>query len=587
MCGIIGFIGKEDGPEISVKGLKTLEYRGYDSWGIAFPKGNNLEIIKAVGKLEDEDVNRISLLKSNICIGHTRWATHGAVTKVNAHPHVSNNNQIAVVHNGIIENFQYLRDFLQNEGYKFKTETDTEIIPNLIEYYMKEQNFEEAIKSALMRLEGSYAIVAIHTKENLLIGSKNNSPLVLGIGSNEYFLASDVPAFLEHTNNVVFLEDKDFITISNNGSRMCNLNDNEIIIPEIKKIEWNLEQAKLGVFDHFMIKEINEQKFTIKRAIEHDPHLIKNITEMINNAFGVFLIGCGTSYHSCISASYLFSKIAKKHVNVILASEFRNYENFLTPKTLVIAVSQSGETADVLDAVKFAKKHHCRIISIVNVMGSTLTRISDLVVLMNAGPEICVLSTKSYTSQLTILTLLAYSCADRLNDGKLLIQKVCDNIDNIIYDNVEKLKHLASRLKDSKSIFLIGRDLAYPSALEGALKIKEVSYIHAEGFAGGELKHGTIALIDEAVPVMIFCTEMTRDLIVSNAMEVKARGAYTIGIGSRNNEAFDYFIQVPDFGDANPITMIIPVQILAYYLALERGCDPDRPRNLAKSVTVK
>ena len=587
MCGIIGFIGKEYGPKFTVEGLKTLEYRGYDSWGIAFPEDNDFKIVKDVGKLGGEDFDRIVSLKSDICMGHTRWATHGTVTKVNAHPHVSNNNQIAVVHNGIIENFQYLRYFLQNEGYKFKTETDTEVIPNLIEYYMKEQNFEEATKSALNILEGSYAIIAMHAKENTLIGSRDNSPLVLGIGDNEYFLASDVPAFLEHTNKVIFLEDKDFITINNNSFEIYNLGSNETIVPEIKKIEWNLEQAKLGIFDHFMIKEINEQKFTIKSSIEQDPHLIKNVTEMINNAFGVFLVGCGTSYHACVSASYLFSKIARKHVNVTLASEFRNYENFLTPKTLIIAVSQSGETADLLDAVKFAKKHHCSIISIVNVVGSTLTRVSDLVIFMNAGPEICVLSTKSYTSQLAIFTLLIYSCADRLKDVKELIQKACDSVDNIINNNVEKLKDLATKLKDSKSIFLIGRDLAYPSALEGALKIKEVSYIHAEGFAGGELKHGTIALIDEAVPVLTFCTDVTRDLIINNAMEVKARGAYTIGIGSINNEAFNYFIQIPDFGDANPITMIIPVQMLAYYLALERGCNPDRPRNLAKSVTVK
>lgn len=587
MCGIVGFIGKEDGPKITIEGLKTLEYRGYDSWGIALVRDNNLEIIKNVGKLNGEEFNNLAPIKSDFCIGHTRWATHGSVTKTNAHPHVSNNNQIAVVHNGIIENFQYLRDFLQSEGYKFKTETDTEVIPILIEYYMKNQSFEDATKSALKRLEGSYAIIAIHANEEKLIGARNNSPLVFGIGDNKYFLASDVPAFLEHTNKVVFLEDEDFIVVDKTGFKLYNLENDEIIIPEIKKIEWNLEQAKLGLFDHFMIKEINEQKFTIKRAIEQDPNLINQVTDMINNAFGVFFVGCGTSYHACISASYLFSKVAKKHVNVVLASEFRSYEHFLTPKTLVIAVSQSGETADLLDAVKFAKKHHCNILSIVNVIGSTLTRISDLVVLMNSGPEICVLSTKSYTSQLAIFTLLAYSCADRLKDGKELIQKVCDSVDDIIYDSVEKLKELAGKIKDSKNMFLIGRDLAYPSALEGALKIKEVSYIHAEGFAGGELKHGTIALIDEGIPVIVFCTDNTRSLILSNAMEVKARGAYTIGIGSINNTAFDYFIQIQDFGDANPITMIIPVQILAYYLALERGCDPDHPRNLAKSCTVK
>lgn len=587
MCGIIGYMGHDRGPLIIERGLKSLEYRGYDSWGIAFPEKDKIKVIKRVGKLQGKDFESLKDLKANICIGHSRWATHGSVNETNAHPHLSNNGQIAVAHNGIIENFQDLKYFLQREGYIFKSDTDTEVIPVLIEYYMQSQIFEEATKSALERLHGSYAVVVINVKENKLIGARKNSPLVLGIGDNEFYLASDVPAFLENTNKVVFLEDNEFVTINDNNFHIINLETKEEVIPEIKIIEWNLEQAKLGDFDHFMIKEINEQKFTIKRAVEQDPHLIKQVTDMINNAYGVFLVGCGTSYHACVSASYLFSTIAKKHVNVVLASEFRNYEHFLTPKTLIIAVSQSGETADLLDAVKFSRKHHCNIISITNVVGSTLTRISDLTILMNAGPEICVLSTKSYTSELAILMLLAYSCADKLKEGKELIEKVSKSIDSLIYENVDQFKKLIPKMKDSNNIFLIGRGLAYPSALEGALKIKEVSYIHAEGFAGGELKHGTIALIEDGVPVIVLCTNETRELIISNAMEVKARGAYTIGVGSINNEAFDFFVKVPDFGNANPIIMIIPIQILAYYLALSKECDPDKPRNLAKSVTVK
>lgn len=336
-----------------------------------------------------------------------------------------------------------------------------------------------------------------------------------------------------------------------------------------------------------MLKEINEQKFTIKKATAQPPSLIQKATEMFNQAKGIFFIGCGTSFNACVSAAYVFAHTAGIHVNTVLASEFRNYEKFLTDKSLVVALSQSGETADLLDAIRTAKRKKCQTISVVNVVGSTLTRLCDLNIMMNSGPEICVLSTKSYTSQLAILLMLAYSVNGRLKEGKALIKKASENVSHVIDNNLETLESLAGELKENRDFFLIGRDLAYPSALEGALKIKEVSYIHAEGFAGAELKHGTIALIDRGVPVIVLSTERTRNLILSNAMEVKARGAYLIGIDSVDNELFDHFIKVPDAGHANPILMIIPIQIFAYYLALARGCDPDKPRNLAKSVTVK
>jgi glucosamine--fructose-6-phosphate aminotransferase (isomerizing) len=353
------------------------------------------------------------------------------------------------------------------------------------------------------------------------------------------------------------------------------------------EINWTVEQAKKGNFPHFMLKEITDQKLTVKRAVEQDSELVKTAIKMMNDAVGIFFVGCGTSYHACVSASYEFSHVAKKHVNVVLASEFRNYEDFLNDKTLVVAVSQSGETADLLDAVRIAKQHKVKILSIVNVMGSTLTRMSDETIMMNSGPEICVLSTKSYTSQLAILLMLAYGIAGKIETGKKMIKDASDKIEKIIDINLETLKSVANKIKDSKDLFLIGRDLAYPSALEGALKIKEVSYIHAEGFAGGELKHGTIALIEKDVPVIVLATEKTRKFILSNAAEVKARGGYIIGIDSLNNEIYDYHIQIPELNSANPILMIIPVQILAYYLALARNLDPDKPRNLAKSVTVK
>ncbi len=585
MCGIIGYFGNGKGSSVVMHGLKLLEYRGYDSWGIAFVQEDGFFIKKAVGKINGSEIENISKMPSNIALGHTRWATHGGITEINTHPHFSSDQHIAVVHNGIIENFQNLKKFLIDEGYIFKSETDTEVIPLLIEYFMRNHTFLEAFKLTLDRLEGSYSILV--SDGNILVGARNGSPLVLGIGNGEYFLASDVPAFLIHTNKVVFLEDYDLLVLDNNGYILSNIKQEDEIVRDVKSVDWNIEQAKLDAFPHFMLKEIYEQKFTIKRAIEQDAEIMNIATKMIQQSFGVFFVGCGTSYHACVSASYVFSKVAKKHVNVVLASEFRNYEHFLTHNTLIVAVSQSGETADLLDAVDFAKKHQCKILSIVNVVGSTLTRIADQNILMQAGPEICVLSTKSYTSQLALLILLAYSCVDKLKEGKNIVQKVSDNVELIINSNIKNLRDLADKIKDSKSIFLIGRELAYPSALEGALKIKEVSYIHAEGFAGGELKHGTIALVEKGTPVIVLCTENTKKLILSNAMEVKSRGAYVIGLSEKPNEIFDYFIPVPPFSLGDPIIFIIPIQILAYYLAIARGCDPDKPRNLAKSVTVK
>jgi glucosamine--fructose-6-phosphate aminotransferase (isomerizing) len=583
MCGIIGYKGPRNGNLVVLAGLKSLEYRGYDSWGIANKTGK-INLFKKTGKIGE--IQNIDLPESGIAIGHTRWSTHGGVTDINAHPHLSMNGSIAAVHNGIVENFQELKKFLEAQGIRFMSQTDTEIIPNFIEYFMKQgDGFKEAFRKTLLKLEGSYAVAAINNNTEQILFGRQGSPLVLGIGDGEFFVASDVPAFLQHTNKVIYLDDGEFGCIDV-GIEVFDLNGNRKE-KDIKEINWTVEQAQKGDYAHFMLKEINEQKFTIKRAIEQDPELISKVTNMINKAYGVFFVGCGTSYHACVSAGYEFAEIAKKHVNVVLASEFRNYEDFLTDKTLMIAVSQSGETADVLDAVKIAKEKGVKIIAIVNVMGSTLTRLADETIMMNAGPEICVLSTKSYTSQLAILLLLAYSAAGRLEEGRALIEKGCSYAGQIVDENLEKLKKLAELTRDNHDYFLIGRDLAFPSALEGALKIKEVSYIHAEGFAGAELKHGTIALIDKGVPVVTLVTSKTRRLILSNAMEIKARGGYIIGIDSENNELYDYHVHVPDVGQANPILMIIPIQILAYYLALARNCDPDKPRNLAKSVTVK
>ncbi|MEM7825602.1 MAG: glutamine--fructose-6-phosphate transaminase (isomerizing), partial [Candidatus Aenigmatarchaeota archaeon] len=496
--------------------------------------------------------------------------------------------KIAVVHNGIIENYQEFKDFLKKEGFVFYSETDTEVIPNLIEYEMRKgKNFEEACKDAFKNIEGNYAILAIHEDEKKIIAARNGSPLVIGVGNGEYFASSDIPAFLEFTQNVIYLHDKDFVVLSEE-MKFYNIDEEREVKREVKSVEWKLEQVKKGNFEHYMLKEIFEQVETIQRSINQDEKILRRISRKIKEADRVFLIGCGTSYYACLTASYLFSKIAKRYVDAVLASEFLNYEGFLTEKTLVIAVSQSGETVDVLEAIKTAKKKRSKVISIVNVVGSSLHRNSDQALLMNAGPEICVLSTKTYTSQLAILTLLAYALAGKYEEGRNKLKYLWNLIYNLTSESMrEHLKIIAERLKDKEHLFLIGRGLQYPTALEAALKIKEVSYIHAEAFAGGELKHGTIALIENGTPCIVFVSEENEKEIISNAYEIKARGGYIIGISSKRNEVFDFWIKVPEVGETNPICQIIPIQILAYQLAVLRGYDPDKPRNLAKAVCVK
>jgi len=536
----------------------------------------------------DFEVMKNSNFIANCLVTHnSRWATHGAVTKENAHPHLSNNRRIAVVHNGIIENYQELKEFLISKGFRFYTQTDTEVIPNLIEYFMNQRNFFDATKLALNKLEGSYAIVALHEGEDKIIAARKDSPLVIGVGNKEYFVASDIPAFLEYTKNVIYLEERDLV-ILDDKIRIFNLDKNSFFKRPVNTIEWDLEQVKKGNFEHYMLKEITEQAESINKAIEQDEKIIKEVADCIRNAKGIYLVGCGSSYHACLSASYKFSKIAKKHVNVALASEFSNFKDFLIPESLVVAVSQSGETADVLSAIRTAKEKGAKVISIVNVRGSSLTRESDKALMMNSGPEICVLSTKTYTSQLVILTLLAYSLVRRYEEGKRKLRDLVNYIYYLTSRNArDYIRKIAKKIKNSEHIYTIGRDLQYPTSLEAALKIKEVSYIHAEGFAGGELKHGTIALIERGTPCVVFSSKETEKEIVSNAIELKTRGAYIIGIGHENNEVFDFFIKVREAEEANSICQIIPIQILAYQLAVLRGYDPDRPRNLAKSVTVK
>ena len=578
MCGILGYMGPKNGTLIVHEGLKALAYRGYDSWGVAVHDGKGIVIQKGVG-----DITNTShlALQSNRVIGHTRWATHGGVTKENAHPHFNKEQTICAVHNGIIENNDELKLALEQKGYTFVSQTDTEIIPHLIDFYLKQgKSFGEAFEAMLAKLEGSYAILATHAAENSMMFARNGSPLVLGLGQNEYFVSSDIPSFLPHTKTIVQLEDGDCgsitdkITIHNNG---------KLVERRPSTAPWDVEVAKKGSYPHFMIKEINEQPLTIRKALNQPAELIKQTASLLQNASTVFLIGCGTSYNACATANYQFSKAGKQTIPV-LASEFEQKKPFIDEKTVVIAVSQSGETADVIDAVKMAKQKKAILIAIVNVPSSTLARISDIVIPMNSGPELSVISTKTCTSQLAIMYLLAFTIAKK-DTG--ILAEAADAALHVLQQHQKDMPGLAKKIANAKSIFCLGRNSLSQIAREAALKIKEVSYLHAEGMPAGELKHGSIALIEEGVPVITFADDETRALTTSNAMEVKARGAFVIGVDSKPSPAYDYHIQIPSLDAATPMLALLPIQLLSYYLAVERGCDPDKPRNLAKSVTVR
>jgi glucosamine--fructose-6-phosphate aminotransferase (isomerizing) len=586
MCGIIGYVGNRKASTILLKGLKNLEYRGYDSAGIAINHTTgHTEVRKSAGKIEEIGRHlNFESIEGNIGIAHTRWATHGAVTDENAHPHTDCEGKIAVVHNGIIENYKELKELLISKGHRFTSGTDSEVIAHLIEENLN-YGFENACMKAFSSLKGSYAILAVKEDEAKIVGARKDSPLVLGIAEHGIFLASDIPSFLEWTNKVMYLNNYDFIIAENGGVKVYN--EGKEVLRQIDTIGWDIEEAKKGEFKHFMMKEMSEQAETVMRALLQDKNTVMDIADEIKNAFGVFFVGCGSSYHACLAGSYLFSRIAKVHVNSVLASEFENYEHFLTDRTLAFAVSQSGETADVLFAVRAAKSKGSKVIGITNVMGSSLTMEGHALIMMHSGPEICVLSTKTYTSQVVLMTLLAYAVAGKYEEGLKKIGGLYLDIYNLTSRTMrDSLAKLAEILRDKWDIYLIGRGLQYTTALEAALKIKEVSYIHAEAFAGGELKHGPLALIEDGTPCIVFVSAENKSKILSNAEEVKSRGGYIIGVSSEQDDLFDFWIKVPEAEELNPIIQIIPMQVLAYELAVLRGLDPDKPRNLAKSVTV-
>lgn len=589
MCGIFAYLGqRNNAAEFVIEGLKSLEYRGYDSWGVAYDEGKKLGIYRQIGKISDYDPEKTKFPESTMALGHSRWATHGGVTVANAHPHANADSTIAIVHNGIIENFEELKKELIEKGYEFKSQTDSEVIAHLISDYHRSMDFEQAAKEAMKRLDGRFAVLAMKAGDRKIIAARRGSPLIVGIGKNEYFVASDIPAFLEYTRKVMYLDDNQLVVL-NNGPHFFDIATGESLEKRVVEINWKAEFAEKGNFPHFMIKEIMEQKDTIYRAINQDDGEIQKIADEIKKAYGTFLIGCGTAGKVCLAAEYIFAKVAKRHVNVVVGSEFPSHQDFLKEKSLVIAVSQSGETADTLEAIEVAKKKGSKVLSIVNVEGSTMDRESDYSLHIKAGPEKAVASTKATTSQLAILTLLAYACAEKLQDGKTLLIDTAGKINDMLNPRYEEHIHdLAKKLQHHESMYVIGKAVNFAIALEAAIKLQEVSYIHAEGFAGGELKHGPIALISEGTPcIVLVSNDNTRTDILNNAREVKARGGYIIGVSPENDEIFDFWIKVPDVGIASPIVNIIPIQLLAYHLALLRRNNPDMPRNLAKSVTVK
>ncbi len=602
MCGIIGYIGDRPACEVIVKGLKRLEYRGYDSAGIVTEDGGKLFIKKGAGRI-DELTEKLGFLEmpGKRGIGHTRWATHGVPNDINAHPQRDCTGKIALVHNGIIENFAEIKEELLSKGHRFESDTDTEVIAHLIEEELKSsKSFEEAMREALLKLKGSFALGIIYADEpDRLYFVRNESPLVLGLGDGENFAASDVPAFLEYTNKVIFLDDREYAVVTKDSYVVKNLDTGETVEKPVHEIEWTLEMAEKAGFPHFMLKEIYEQPRAIMDAIHGNADVIRAVAEEIEKYEKIFIVAMGTSYHAGLVGKYLFQRLAKRVPVVEDASEFRyEFDDLIDENTLVIAITQSGETADTLAAMKLAKRKGAKVLAIVNVVGSMATRIADLTLYTHAGPEIGVAATKTYTTQLTVLTMLAIELArvlrtadksylNALEEGLKAIPEMVE----IVLKHDESLKELAENLSDRRDFFYIGRGISVPTALEGALKLKEISYIHAEGLSAGELKHGPLALIEKGVPVVAIAPSgRTFDKMVGNIEEARARGAFIISLGDRGElkRLSDVLIEMPETDELlTPILYAVPLQIIAYHLAVLRGNDPDKPRNLAKSVTVE
>lgn len=613
MCGIVAYIGYREASPIIIKGLKRLEYRGYDSAGIALlTPEKKLTIFKKSGKVSElENFIIGENLKANTGMGHTRWATHGLPNDINAHPHLSGSGEFAIIHNGIIENYSTLKVALIKRGHIFKSETDTEVLIHLIEevYLNNDVGFEDAVRMALTQVIGAYAIVILSKKDpNYLIGAKKGSPMVIGIGENEHFIASDATPFIEYTKNVVYLNDGEIAIIKGNELTIKTI-DNTIKTPYIQELEINLESIEKSGYEHFMLKEIYEQPRSILDSFRGRIHIneatismagIDKYEDKLKNIKRIIIVGCGTSWHAGLVGEYLFEDFARIPVEVEYASEFRYRNPVIDETDFVIAISQSGETADTLAALELAKSKGATIFGICNVVGSSIPRFTDAGAYTHAGPEIGVASTKAFTAQVTALILMALSIAqkkgtitsNRLRELMTEMETIPAKVERTL-ESDSLIKKIASELKDSKNALYLGRGYGFPIALEGALKLKEISYIHAEGYPAAEMKHGPIALIDEEMPVVVIATHHSYyEKVISNIQEVKARKGKIIAVATEGDEEIknhaDYVIYIPACEESMlPLLATIPLQLLSYHIAVMRGCNIDQPRNLAKSVTVE
>lgn len=613
MCGIVAYIGDKKAYPIIIEGLKRLEYRGYDSAGISVLNGK-VNTVKKKGKvIELEKAAKEIDLNGTLGIGHTRWATHGKPDDINAHPHNSGNQRLSLIHNGIIENYATLKKALIELGHSFISETDTEVLVHLIEEYQtrNECDLEEAVRLALKKVVGAYAIVVFDKEDpQTIIGARKSSPLVLGLGDGEYFLASDASPIIKYTNKVVYLNDEEIVKVSRDGNfTIKTIDDNKLQTPKILELDLKLEELEKDGFDHFMLKEIFQQPVTIAESMRGRINAeegwvlvggMQKYMKRIMNANRITIVACGTSWHSALIAEYLFEELARIPTEVEYASEFRYRNPIINNEDVVIALSQSGETADTLAALSLAKDRGALIYGIVNVVGSSIARITDCGSYIHAGPEIGVASTKAFTSQLVVLTLMALNLGEKRGtisqtEYRELLYAMEDlprRVEKILELN-EQIKYIASEIKDSNNALYLGRGYNFPVALEGALKLKEISYIHAEGYPAAEMKHGPIALIDENMPVIVIATNISaREKIVSNIQEVKARKGIVIAIVKEGDDVIknmaDYTIEIPGTEEPfTPLLSVIPLQLLSYHIAVMRDCNVDQPRNLAKSVTVE
>jgi len=591
MCGIIGYCGKKPAVPIVLEALKCLEYRGYDSAGIASLYDGKLLIRKDVGKV-DEVIQKHNLasLPGNVAIGHTRWATHGAVTQFNAHPHSDCSGRVAVVHNGIIENNQQLRQELTKIGHKFTSETDTEVIPHLLEDELKNGcSLEQAVLNIAPRLEGSYAFLVISLDDpGKIVGTRRNNPLVVGINAPDYYVSSDVLAFSQYANQVMGLEDNEVVMLTQEGVEFFDAQGNKLV-KQARKLDHSWAESHKGGYQYFMLKEIMEQAQVLSQIVQQDGKSFTEIALDILRARQVIITACGSSRYAALVGRYLFSRVGKKFCDVVMASEFGYFADSVDKNTVVIAVSQSGETADILEGVKAAKDTGAQVISVINRPNSILADLSHQVIYLNCGAEIAVAATKTFLSQLAIFYLLSFSMVNAFDEAAAKLTGLNSEITRVLDWNKSELIKLSQKLKDKNDFYYIARGINFAIASEGALKLKEVSYIHAEGMPAGELKHGTLALIEPGTPVVVICpADYTFSETLSNAMEAKSRGAYIIGVSDKESDIYDSWVKIPAVDELlYPMVAVVPLQLLAYYLAINRGCDPDKPRNLAKSVTVK